>query len=66
MFTFLMIVYASSTEAKPLKIPGTKAQTRDVVELAKVVAKSLRKSRDDRFQSASEMKAHIERIDRCK
>ena len=61
----LIQAYASAAEAAPLKIPRSRAQQRAVDEVVQIVTKSLRKAPKERFESAEEMRKHIERLDRC-
>ena len=60
----LIATYLSANEADPLSVPCAKATAHAVGELVEVVMKSLRKLPKERYQSASEMQAQIERIDR--
>ena len=56
--------FASSAEALPLNAPScvTGAHGRDA--MMELIAKALRKSLAERYSSASEMKAHVEHIER--
>ena len=56
--------YAKSAEADTLKIADTGAPTLAQEKVIKVVAKSLRKFRDERYSSADAMKKHLANIDR--
>ena len=60
----LMVAYTSPAEANPLELSGLFRQRRVADELTMIVTKSLRKLPKERYDSANEMKQHIERIDR--
>jgi len=55
--------YAMAKEADQLKIPYSKGQRRGKEELITIVAKSLRKPRKERYETAGAMMKHLERID---
>ena len=55
--------YAMAKEADQLKIPYSKGQRRGKEELITIVAKSLRKARKERYETAGAMMKHLERID---
>ena len=60
----LMVAYESDHEAEPLKMHGKEPTAHVVRELVEVIMKSLQKLPKERFNSASAMRAQIERIDR--
>ena len=60
----LIKAYLSTKDADPLQVPCAKAKAQVVAKLVEMVMKSIRKLPEERYQSAGDMQAQIERFDR--